>query len=169
MTSFNSKRAGNRDKYLTDGSHISPSERLLIKLKITSMYITNVQPSNTPQIVPIIPTKAPHRKKTFIMEDWVNPMVLKIAISRPLFFTNIIRPDTIFIDAINTKMDKIKNITLSSISSACKNAPELSFQVQYERLEEVLRTLFKRFSLIISGSSKIISISSAKPSTPKKV
>ena len=50
--------------------------------------------------------------------------------SRPLFLTSMIRPDTIFIAAINTRIDRMMNITLSSTSSARKKPPEMSRQVQ---------------------------------------
>ena len=69
-------------------------------------------------MVPIIPVIAPHMKNIRNTEVSDRPIVRKIAISLPLFLTSITRPEIIFIVAINTKIDMIINITLSSISKA---------------------------------------------------
>ena len=60
----------------------------------------------------------------------VSPIVRRMPISRPLFFTSMISPEMMFIAAISTRIDRITNITLSSISSARRNAPAESRHVQ---------------------------------------
>ena len=42
--------------------------------------------------------------------------------SRPLFFTSMMRPEMMFIAAISTRTDRITNITLSSMLSAAQEA-----------------------------------------------
>ena len=86
-------------------------------------------PKIKPKKVPNIPVEAPHIKNTRIIDPFDNPIVRNIPISLPLFLTNMIKPDIIFILAIITKIDMRTNITLSSISSAFKKLLEASLQV----------------------------------------
>ena len=66
--SLNSKRAGNLERYLTDGSQISAPLKSLIILKIRSIFIIKMQPIETPQMVPKTPTTAPHIKNILKIE-----------------------------------------------------------------------------------------------------
>ena len=50
--------------------------------------------------------------------------------SRPLFLTSMMSPEVMFIDAISTSTDRITNMTSSSMSSADRNDPDASRQVQ---------------------------------------
>ena len=112
-----------------DGSHTPPPERTLITEKMGSIYIAKRQPKAIPKIVPKIPVKAPHIINIRIIEPRDSPIVRNIPISLPLFLTNMIKPDIIFILAIITKIDMRTNITLSSISRARKKLLEASLQV----------------------------------------
>ena len=69
-------------------------------------------------------------KNTRRIDPSVSPMVRKMPMSRPLFFTSMIRPETMFIAAISTRIDRMMNITLSSMSKARKKDPAASRQVQ---------------------------------------
>ena len=51
----------------------------------------------------------------------VAPMVRMMAMSRPLSFTSMIRPDTILSAATSTISVRIRNMTLRSTWSALKN------------------------------------------------
>ena len=100
------------------GSQTSPPDITFMNENIGSIYIANAQPRRAPKKVPKIPVMAPHRKKILRTDFSEMPIVLKIAISRLLFFTSIMSPEVIFIVAMRTKIDIIMNITLSSISKA---------------------------------------------------
>ena len=84
-----------------DGSQTPPPERTLITEKMGSIYIANKQPKAMPKMVPKIPVKAPHIINIRIIEPRDSPIVRNIPISLPLFLTNMIKPDIIFIDYLN--------------------------------------------------------------------
>ena len=87
--------------------------------------------------------------------------------SRPLFLTSMMRPETMFIDAISTRTDRMMNITLSSMSSARRKLPEASRHVQISPRSPAARNKGIAISSTVSGYSTMISISSATPSRLK--
>ena len=78
-------------------------------------------PSRKPTTVPTTPIEAPVMRKMRMMAPCVAPMVRRIAMSLPLSFTSMIRPETILSAATSTINVRIKNITLRSTCSALKN------------------------------------------------
>ena len=126
-----------------------------------------MHPNITPNTVPIIPVNAPHMKKTRRMDPSVRPIVRKIPISWLLFLTNMIKPETMFIVAIKTRIERIINIMLSSICKAFKKPPLASRHVHINALFDIEdnNKIFR--SSISSGSFTITSNSSTLPSRLK--
>ena len=60
-----------------------------------STYIENVTPKNIPKIVAEVPIETPTRKKILIIDLFKTPIDFKIAISRVLFLTSIVKPEII--------------------------------------------------------------------------
>ena len=71
-------------------------------------------PSASPSSVPVTPTLAPDRKKMRMIMPRVAPMVRRIAMSRPLSFTSMIRLEMMLKAATMMISDRIRNITLRS-------------------------------------------------------
>ena len=65
---------------------------------------------------------APDMKKMRRIADCPAPMVRRMAMSRPLFFTSMTRPEMMFIAAITTTIIRIRRITLRSTCRALKKA-----------------------------------------------
>ena len=70
--------------------------------------------SESPASVPSAPIVAPARKKIRRIEPCPAPMVRRMAMSRPLFFTSITRPEMMFIAAMATSSIRISRMTLRS-------------------------------------------------------
>ena len=64
----------------------------------------------TPITVPAVPRAAPQMKKMRSTAPSLSPMVRRMPMSRPLFFTSMIRPETMFIDATSTRIDRMMNM-----------------------------------------------------------
>ncbi len=80
--------------------------------------------------MPTTPISDPQRKKIRMIEPCVSPIVRRMPMSRPLFFTSMTRPETMLSAAISTTRLRMMNITRRSTSSADRKAPEASRQVQ---------------------------------------
>ena len=78
-------------------------------------------PRTSPARVPTTPIEAPVMRNTRIIAPRVAPMVRRMATSRPLSFTSIIRPEMMLSAATSTISDRMMNITLRSTSSTVKN------------------------------------------------
>ena len=89
--------------------------------------------------------------------------------SRPLFFTSITSPEMMLSAAITTTRLRMMNITRRSVSSADRNAPEASRQVQSSARGPAAAASAGSISSTRSGRSTITSISSAAPSRSKKL
>ena len=85
------------------------------------MLQQNTMPSTSPASVPTTPMEAPVMRNTRIIAPLVAPMVRRMAMSRPLSFTSIIRPEMMLSAATSTISDRMMNITLRSTSSTVKN------------------------------------------------
>ena len=77
-------------------------------------------PSRKPTTVPTTPIEAPVIRKIRMIAPWVAPMVRRMAMSLPLSFTSMIRPETMLSAATSTIRVRIRNITLRSTWSALK-------------------------------------------------
>ncbi len=71
-------------------------------------------PTKKPVSVPTTPIEAPVIRNTRMIAPCEAPMVRRIAISLPLSFTSMIRPETMLSAATSTIMVRIRNITLRS-------------------------------------------------------
>ena len=71
-------------------------------------------PTRKPVIVPTTPIAAPVIRNTRMIAPCEAPMVRRIAMSLPLSFTSMIRPETMLSAATRTIMVRIRNITLRS-------------------------------------------------------
>ena len=83
-----------------------------------STYIENITPKIIPKIVAEIPIMTPIKKNIFTIDLLRTPIDFKIAISRVLFFTRIVKPEMILKAATMIINDKIMNITFLSTLSA---------------------------------------------------
>ena len=79
-----------------------------------STYIENVTPRIIPKIVADVPIMIPIKKNILIIDLFNTPIDFKIAISRVLFLTNIVKPEIILKAATIMINDKIINITFLS-------------------------------------------------------
>ena len=123
----------------------------------------------TPRMVPTTPIKLPQIKNILKIDDLVNPRDRSMPISLPLFLTSIIRPEIIFIAAISTMSDSIKNITRRSRSKASKKAAVLSFQDQRKYFSANSSATVFLNSSTSNGFSNRTSIKSALLTLLKKV
>ena len=60
-----------------------------------STYFENNTPSSIPKNVADVPITKPTRKNIFLIEEFLTPIDLSIAISLVLFLTNIVKPEII--------------------------------------------------------------------------
>ena len=86
-----------------------------------SIYIENVIPKIIPNIVADEPIIIPTKKNIFVIDLFNTPIDFKIAISRVLFFTKIVKPDIILKAATIIIKDRIMNITFLSTFKAENN------------------------------------------------
>ena len=77
-------------------------------------------PSMKPASVPTVPIAAPVMKKTRMIAPRVAPMVRRMAMSWPLSFTSMVRPEMMLSAATRTISVRIRNMTFRSTSSAEK-------------------------------------------------
>ncbi len=84
------------------------------------MFRQTSSPTRKPVSVPTTPIEAPVIRKIRMIDPCEAPIVRRMAISLPLSFTNMIRPETMFSAATSTIMVRIRNITLRSTWSALK-------------------------------------------------
>ena len=77
-------------------------------------------PRTKPASVPTVPIDAPVMKNTRMIAPRVAPMVRRIAMSWPLSFTSMVRPEMMLSAATSTISVRIRNMTLRSTSSAEK-------------------------------------------------
>ena len=84
----------------------------------SSTYIENVTPKIIPKIVAEDPIIIPIKKNIFIIDLFKTPIDFKIAISRVLFLTKIVKPEIILKAATIIIKDKIINITFLSTFKA---------------------------------------------------
>ena len=103
--------------------------KLLINCLIFSIYIENIIPKATPNVVAEAPIANPTKKKIFLIELFLTPIDFKIAISLVLFFTKIVNPEIILNAATTIIRDKIINITFLSTFNAEKSGLFNSDQV----------------------------------------
>ncbi len=71
-------------------------------------------------MVPTMPIAAPVMKKMRMIAPALAPMVRRMAISLPLSFTSMMRPEMMFSAATSTISVRIMNMTLRSTCSAEK-------------------------------------------------
>jgi hypothetical protein len=83
-----------------------------------STYIEKVTPKKIPKIVADVPIITPTKKNIFIIDLFKTPIDFKIAISRVLFLTKIVKPEIILKAATIIIKDKIINITFLSTFKA---------------------------------------------------
>ena len=83
-----------------------------------STYFENNTPSSIPKNVADVPITKPTRKNIFLIEEFLTPIDLSIAISLVLFLTNIVKPEIILNAATIIIKDKIINITFLSTFNA---------------------------------------------------
>ena len=88
--------------------------------RIDSMFRQISRPTKNPVSVPTTPIAAPVIRNIRMIEPCEAPMVRRIAMSLPLSFTSMIRPETMLSAATSTIMVRIRNITLRSTCSALK-------------------------------------------------
>ena len=114
-------------KLISDGivlrKYISSGNKLILNIVlknclIFSTYIENVTPRKIPKIVAELPIIIPTKKNIFTIDLFKTPIDFRIAISRVLFFTRIVKPEIILKAATIIINDKIINITFLSTFKA---------------------------------------------------
>ena len=93
------------------------------------MYKENITPKKIPNIVADVPIIMPTKKNILVIDLFNTPIDFKIAISRVLFFTKIVKPEIILKAATMIIKDKIINITLRSTFNAENKELFISDQV----------------------------------------
>ena len=83
-----------------------------------STYIENATPKMIPKNVADVPIINPIKKNIFTMDLFKTPIDFKIAISRVLFLTSIVKPEIMLNAATIIIRDKIINITFLSTFKA---------------------------------------------------
>ena len=94
-----------------------------------SIYKENITPKKTPNKVADVPIIVPTKKNILVIDLFNTPIDFKIAISRVLFFTKIVKPEIILKAATIIIKDKIINITLRSTFNAENKELFISDQV----------------------------------------
>ena len=93
------------------------------------MYKEKVTPKKIPNKVAEVPIKTPIKKKILIIDLFKTPIDFKIAISRVLFLTKIVKPEIMLKAATIIISDNMINITLRSTFKAENNDLFISAQV----------------------------------------
>ena len=81
-------------KYISSGNKLMLKNSLRNCLKF-STYIEKVTPKIIPKIVAEVPIITPTKKNILMIDLFKTPIDFKIAISRVLFFTKIVKPEMI--------------------------------------------------------------------------
>ena len=115
-------------KYISSGNKLILKTVLRNCLKF-STYREKVTPKMIPNIVADVPIITPIKKKIFIIDLFKTQIDFKIAISRVLFLTNIVKPEIILNAATIIIKDKIINITFLSTFKAENNELFISDQL----------------------------------------
>ena len=115
-------------KYISSGNKLT-LKTVLKNWRKFSTYIEKVTPKTIPKIVADVPIIIPIKKKILIIDLFNTPMDFKIAISRVLFLTNIVKPEIILKAATIMINDKIINITFLSTLRAENNELFISDQL----------------------------------------
>ena len=104
-------------KYISSGNKLISNILLKNCLKF-STYIEKITPNRIPKIVADVPIITPTKKKILTIDLFKTPIDFKIAISRVLFFTKIVKPEIMLKAATIIIKDNIINITFLSTFSA---------------------------------------------------
>ena len=83
-----------------------------------SIYKENITPKKIPNKVAVVPIITPTKKNILVIDLFNTPIDFKIAISRVLFLTKIVKPDIILKAATIIIKDKNINITFRSTFNA---------------------------------------------------
>ena len=94
-----------------------------------SIYKENITPKKIPKKVAEVPIITPTKKKIFIIDLFSTPIDLRIAISRVLFLTRMVKPEMMLKAATIIISDKIINMTLRSTFKAEKRELFMSDQL----------------------------------------
>ena len=94
-----------------------------------SIYKENITPKKIPKKVAKVPIITPTKKKIFIIDLFSTPIDLRIAISRVLFLTRMVKPEMMLKAATIIISDKIINMTLRSTFKAEKSELFISAQL----------------------------------------
>ena len=125
-------------RFISDGivlkKYISSGNKLILKTVLKnclrfSTYNEKVIPKIIPNKVADIPIITPIKKNILIIDLFKTPMDFKIAISRVLFLTSIVRPEIILNAATIMIRDKMINITFLSTFKAENNELFISDQL----------------------------------------
>ena len=95
----------------------------------SSTYKENVMPKKIPKIVADVPIETPTKKNILVIDLFSTPIDFKIAISRVLFLTKIVKPEIMLKAATIIINDNIINITFRSTFKAENNELFISDQV----------------------------------------
>ena len=110
------------------------------------MYIEKITPNKIPKIVAEVPIITPTKKNIFTIDLFKTPIDFKIAISRVLFFTKIVKPEMILKAATIMIKVKIINITFLSTLSAENNELFVSAQLKTNSSGNIFSTIIFWFS-----------------------
>jgi hypothetical protein len=127
-------------KYISSGNKLILKTLLINCLKF-SIYREKVTPNRTPNIVAEVPIVTPTKKNIFTIDLFRTPIDFKIAISRVLFLTNIVRPEIILKAATIIIKDKIINITFLSTFKAENSELFISDQLYTNSLGNIFCTI----------------------------
>ena len=113
---------------------ISSGNKLILNILLKkalkfSIYKENITPKKIPNKVAVVPIITPTKKNILVIDLFNTPIDFKIAISRVLFFTKIVKPEIILKAATIIIKDKIMNITLRSTFNAENKELFISDQV----------------------------------------
>ena len=111
------------------------------------MYIEKITPNKIPKIVAEVPIITPTKKNIFTIDLFKTPIDFKIAISRVLFFTKIVKPEMILKAATIMIKVKIINITFLSTLRAENNELFVSAQLKTNSYGNIFSTIIFLFSI----------------------
>ena len=126
------------------------------------MLAAKTTPRIRPTSVPTTPMAAPTMKKMRCTAPPVAPMVRRMAMSRPLSLTSIVRLETTFNAATPTMSVRMMNMTLRSTSIAPKNWAFCCSQSTIRPRPPTTPPITARAARTASGSATTISM----PVTP---